>query len=218
MRRRLRAAVFLGLAGLAAVLAAALANSYGSRLASGYGPLRPVVVSARPLRAARALTPAELDGALRVRRVPARFAPAGALRRPEEALGLEPVAPLSAGSYLVAQLLRAPRPDTRKLPAAGRDRRPVEVAVSGAEALLAAGASGRGTKVDVVVTTEPTASGRGRTYVAAAAVPLLSLRPGEEATGAGSTSVATLGLTRKQALRLIGAESFARRLTLLPEG
>jgi len=77
--------------------------------------------------------------------------------------------------------------------------------------------SPRGAKVDVVVTSEPRGGARGRTYVAAAGVPLLALAPaGEDPTG--STAAATLGLTRRQALRLIAAESFARKLTLLPGG
>jgi len=61
-------------------------------------------------------------------------------------------------------------------------------------------------------------SGPGRTYVAAAGVPLLALGAGPEGPGPGGTSAATLALTKAQALRLIAAESFARRLTLLPEG
>jgi hypothetical protein len=44
------------------------------------------------------------------------------------------------------------------------------------------------------------------------------LRPGLEGADPEGTSVATLGLTRGQALRLISAESFARRVTLLPAG
>jgi hypothetical protein len=67
------------------------------------------------------------------------------------------------------------------------------------------------------VTSEPDGPGPGRTYVAAGAVPLLALAP---AAGGGQEelAVATLGLTRRQALRLIAAESFARKVTLLPGG
>jgi hypothetical protein len=68
-----------------------------------------------------------------------------------------------------------------------------------------------------VVTTEPSGPGLGRTYVAAAGVPLLALGPGADGPGPGGISSATLGLTKGQALRLIDAESFARKLTLLPE-
>jgi Flp pilus assembly protein CpaB len=216
--RRARAAVFLVLALLAATIAAAIADGYGSRIASGYGPLRPVVVLARGLRQGRPLGPEQVAAALEVRRVPVRFVPPGALGSPRDALGLAPVSALAAGSYLLATQLRLPDDRAAHVPALGSRRRPVEIAVSGAEALLAAGAASRGTKVDVVVTSEPAGAGPGRTYVAAAGVPLLGLGPGADGPGPGGASAATLGLTKRQALRLIAAESFARKLTLLPEG
>jgi Flp pilus assembly protein CpaB len=215
MSRRARAIGFAALALLAATGAAALAHGYGARVARGYGPLRPVVVVARDLRDGRPLGPADASGALRVRRVPARFVPPGALVSPADAIGLVPVARLAAGSYLLSSELRPFRPRPRTALAAG-DRRPVQIAVSGAEALLAGGAVASGAKVDVVVTTEPVGPGRGRTYVAAAGVPLLALGPGAEGPAPGGTMAATLALTKGEALRLIAAESFARKLTLLP--
>jgi Flp pilus assembly protein CpaB len=218
MSRRTRAIAFLGLALLTAVFAAGIADSYGSRVASGYGPLRQVVVATKSLGAESVLGPADIARELDVRRVPVRFAPAGALRDPREALGLEPRVGLEPGSYLVASQLRARQPSGESTGAFGPSRRPVEIAVSGAEALLATGSTGTGAKVDVVVTTEPSGSGPGRTYVAAAAVPLLALGPGADGPGPGGTAAATLALTKRQALRLIAAESFARKLTLLPEG
>jgi Flp pilus assembly protein CpaB len=99
----------------------------------------------------------------------------------------------------------------------------VEISVSGAEALAASGGDPRGTRVDVIVTTEPgPGGGSGRTYVAAERVELLALGqsdPGADAglPGAGSADwTATLALTRAQALRLIQAESFARQVRLIP--
>ena len=87
----------------------------------------------------------------------------------------------------------------------------MEIAVSGAGAL--AGTSGR---VDVLVTTEPTTSGTGRTYVAARGIPLLAVaQTGASEAGLGLTQV-TLGLTRRQAVELVEAESFARKVTILP--
>ncbi|HEX5375770.1 MAG TPA: hypothetical protein VFW48_06405 [Solirubrobacterales bacterium] len=218
MSRRARAAVFLAGALLAAGLAAAIADGYGARIARGYGPLRPVVVVSGGLRPGEPLGPQEIAAALEVRRVPARFVPPGALGVPRDALGLAPVSAISPGSYLLASQLRLPKRHDRGVPALGARRRPVEISVSGAEALLAAGVSPRGTKVDVVVTSEPAAAGSGRTYVAAAGVPLLALGPGADGPGPGGASAATLGLTKRQALRLIAAESFARKLTLLPRG
>jgi len=216
--RRLRAAAFFALAMLAAGVAALLANGYGARVSAEYGPLRPVVVVARGLRPDRPLGPEEAIAALELRRVPARFIPPGALSSPRDAVGLAPAAPLPVGSYLLASQLRPPRgraPAARRL---GARRRPVEISVSGAGALLLTGPAAERTTVDVVVTAEPTATGPGRTYVAAAGVPLLALGPGADGPGPGGMAAATLGLTRGQALRLIAAESFARKLTLLPAG
>ena len=162
--------------------------------------------------------PAQAAAELELRRVPARFVPPGALESPAEAIGLAPTATIPAGSYLLASQLRPPRADPAGALGLGHGRHPVEIAVSGAEALLVAGAQPVGERVDVVVTTEPSGSGSGRTYVAAAAVPLLALGPGAEGTEAEGVAAATLGLTRGQALRLIAAESFARQVTLLARG
>lgn len=218
MSRRTRALAFLGLALVTAAVAAGIADSYGSRVASGYGPLRPVVVAAKSLEPEDVLGPADISSGLEVRRVPLRFVPTGALRDPREALGLTPTTWLEPGSYLVASQLQARRSRNESTGALGSSRRPVEIAVSGAEALLATGAAAAGAKVDVVVTTEPSGSGPGRTYVAVAGAPLLALGPGADGPGPGGSAAATLALTKRQALRLIAAESFARKLTLLPEG
>lgn len=214
MSRRARALAFLLLALLAATAAAAIADGYGSSVMRGYGPLRSVVVLGAKLPTGKPLGPAQIAEALTVRRVPERFVPPDALIDPAEALGLVATSALPVGSYLQATQLSASRPGGNDVHALARDRRPVEIAVSGAGALLAAGPAPAGAKVDVVVTSEPQGSGPGRTYVAAAGVPLLALR--SEADGAGGVAAATLGLTRREALRLIAAESFARKVTVLP--
>jgi len=214
MSRRTRAAAFLALAILAAAAAASIVAGYGSSVARGYGPLRPVVVVEAGLPAGRPIGPAQIASSLAVRRVPERFVPTGALAVPGEALGLVPRGPAPAGSYLLGAQLGAPRP--KRPPGLGDDRRPVEITVGGAGA-LAAVSEPAGVRVDVVVTAEPSGPGPGRTYVAASGVPLLALGPGEDGPGPGGASAATLGLTRPQALRLIAAESFARRITLLPQ-
>jgi Flp pilus assembly protein CpaB len=213
MSRRGRAAGFLLGAVFAAVAAGAIADGYGRSVVRGYGELRPVLVASADLRAGREIDPATAGEMLEVRRVPVRFAPEAALAAPREALGLVPTATIPAGSYLLAGQLRPPRligigPDL------GHGRRPVEIAVSGAGALSAFGGQPVGSRVDVIVTSEPSASDQGRTYVAATAVPLLALAP----AGAGEPGEATvtLGLTRPQALRLIAAESFARRVSVIP--
>lgn len=213
MSRRGRAAGFLLGAVFAAVAAGAIADGYGRSVVRGYGELRPVLVASADLRAGREIDPATVGEMLEVRRVPVRFAPETALAALPEALGLVPTATIPAGSYLLAGQLRPPRPAGIG-PGLGHGRRPVEIAVSGAGALSAFGGQPVGSRVDVIVTSEPSGSGEGRTYVAATAVPLLALAP----AGAGEPGEATvtLGLTRSQALRLIAAESFARRVSVIP--
>jgi Flp pilus assembly protein CpaB len=215
MSRRRRAMAFLVLALLAAAAAATIADGYGASAARGYGRLRPVVVLAADIGAGERFGPDRIHADLELRRVPERFAPPSALLAPEEALGLVARAPLPAGAYLLGAQLGVGAEGRSARSGLRGDRRPVEIAVSGADALLAAGLAD-GSRVDVVVTSEPTGPGPGRTYVAAAGVPLLALRPGVEGAGPGTTAAATLGLTRRQALSLIAAESFARKVTLLP--
>jgi len=216
MSRRGRAIGFLLGALAAAAVAAAIADGYSDSVVAGYGRLRPVLVAATALEPGRAIGPLLASEKLEQRRVPVRFVPPDALTDPAEALGLVPAAPVPAGSYLLAGQLRPPRSADPPSPLGGR-RRPVEIEVSGAGALAAFGAQPVGSKVDVVVTAEPSGSGSGRTYVAAPGVPLLALGPGAEGAASG-ISTATLGLTRPQALRLIAAESFARRVTVIPSG
>lgn len=215
LSRRGRSLAFLLAAVLAAAGAAALADGYGSRVARGYGELRPVLVAAVDLRPGHAIG-ADAASALEVRRVPARFVPPGALESPAQALGLVPAAPIPAGGYVLAAQLRPPRRDRGGVGLAA-GRHPVDIAVTGAGALTVAGGEAVGSRVDVVVTSEPAGSGPGRTYVAAAAVPLLALGSSPEGSGDGAAT-ATLGLTKPQALRLIAAESFARQVTILPVG
>jgi Flp pilus assembly protein CpaB len=215
MSRRGRAVGFLLGALLAAAAAAAIADGYGERVVAGYGELRPVLIASADLRAGEEIDPRVATEKLEVRRVPVRFVPPGALAAPAQALGMSPGTSIPAGSYLLASQLRSPRQASGGQ-VLGEGRRPVEIVVSGAGALSALGVQPVGSEVDVVVTAEPEDSGSGRTSVAAAAVPLLGLGPGAE--GGAGEATATLGLTRSQALRLIAAQSFARRVTVIPRG
>jgi Flp pilus assembly protein CpaB len=223
MSRRARAVGFAAAALACAALAATVAGGYRTDLEDQLGPLRRVVVARGKLSPSRPLRPAEASRLLEIRRIPERFAPAGALTAPEQAVGRAPTARIPAGAYVLASQLRAGgrhRPGGR--PRLGGGREPVEISVTGAEA-LAAGGDPEGSQVDVIVTTEPgPGGGSGRTYVAAEGIELLALGQSDDpgaadglsGPGAG-TWMATLALTRPQALRLIQAENFARQVMLI---
>jgi Flp pilus assembly protein CpaB len=223
MSRRGRAVAF-GVAALGcAALAATIAGGYGASVATRYGALRPVLVAARDLPRGEVIDARDLGTRLAVRRVPESFVPPDALTSIGDAAGRAPAADLAAGSYVLASQLHEPRRERRRgEPALADGLRPVQIAVTGAEALTATGASPEGARVDVVVTTEPNVGGRGRTFVAAESVELLSLAEGggygggEDGLGDSATWNATLALTREQALRLIQAENFARQVRLMP--
>jgi Flp pilus assembly protein CpaB len=225
MSRRARAVAF-GCAALAcAGLAAAAAGGYRSDIQSELGPLRSVIVATARIPAHRVIPAKHVDELLETRRVPARFAPPGALSVPEQAAGSAPAVAIPAGSYVLGFQLREPRAGRRRSAERARiapGRKPVEITVTGAEALAASGRDPVGARVDVVVTTEAgPVGGSGRTYVAATDVRLLALSQAGDSAGAdyapsdGDEWTATLALTKAQALRLIQAENFARGVRLI---
>jgi Flp pilus assembly protein CpaB len=222
MSRRTRAAAFAIVALGCAGLAAAIADGYGASVASQYGALRPVLVTSKDLPRGEVIDAADVGRRLDVRRVPESFVPPDALTSVGDAVGRALAAPLPAGSYLLASQLEAPRKRRRRgEPAIADGLRPVEISVTGAEALGATGGSPDGMRVDVVVTTEPEVGERGRTFVAAEGVELLALSDtgnvgGDHELGGSPSWSATLALTRAQALRLIEAENFARQVRLMP--
>ena len=223
MSRRARAVAFGCAALTCAGLAASLAGGYRADLESQLGPLRPVVAARSRVPARRPLGAREARTLLEVRRIPQRFAPLGALAAPEEAIGRAPLQPIPPGAYLLAPELREPGGrGRRRKPRLDHRTKPVQISVTGAEALAAAGGDPTGRRVDVIVTTEPgPGGGSGRTYVAAARVELLALSQANDGAGelGGPQSdswTATLGLTKSQALRLIQAQNFARQVRLIP--
>ena len=209
MSRRRRATLMLLAAAGAGLLAMSLVGGYSSSVADSYGELRQVVVLTRGLAPGQVISPEAAADGFELRKVPARFVPAAALSNPGQAIGLEVVAPLPAGSYLTAPGLRPPGSRKQEQPSPGRGRHAVEISVAGAGALSGAG------RVDVLVTSDNDRGG-GSTRVAARRVPLIAVgRSGQSEVGPGLTEV-TLGLTRSQAIRLVDAETFARRITVLP--
>jgi Flp pilus assembly protein CpaB len=224
MKRRVRAIAFGCAALLCAGLAAAMTGGYRQDIQSELGPLRPVVVATARIPAGHPIAAKEVDNLLEVRRIPERFAPVGALAIAEQAAGRAPATAIPAGSYLLAGQLHEPaRGRDHDQPAqVGPGRKPVEISVTAAEALAAGGGDPVGSRVDVIVTTEPgPGGGHGRTYVAASGVRLLALSQsdgGDSADYSATSSpswTATLALTKTQALRLIQAENFARGVRLI---
>jgi Flp pilus assembly protein CpaB len=210
--RRARALAFLTAAVICAILAAALAGSYSSRVAARYGPLRPVVVASAELPAGEPIGFGSAPPSLIIRRVPARFVPHGALTRVADALERVPGATIPAGSYVLGAQLELPRPEQPKAPGVGEGR-PLEVAVAGAEALTVGGGPPEGSRVDVVISRQAGLGRSARAYIAVTNVRLLALRG---PAGPGEAWSATLAVTEQQALSLIGAQSSGREIRLLP--
>lgn len=217
MSSRRRAIGFGVLAVLCAVASASIASGYRESVDAQLGELRTVVVAAEPLPANKPLGGKEIRRVLELREVPVRFAPPDALGDLGEALGRKPFTTVPAGSYLLASHLRVPSsgPATPDL-AAGQN--PVEITVTGAGPLAAGPLP---VLVDVVVAGEPVTGGRARVHVAAEAVRLIAVEPAspeEDSTAGGDSWSATLALDRREALRLIEAENFAREIRLIPAG
>jgi pilus assembly protein CpaB len=213
--RRARAVAFLVAAVVCAILAAGVAGRYRARVEARYGPLRPVVVATSELPAGRPIEVAAARGALTVRRIPARFVPPGALVVPADAVGRAPSAAIPAGSYVLGAQLEVPQPEGPVPSRVGQGRRPVDVAIAGADALTVAGVPPEGSRVDVVVARQAGLGSSARAHVAATSVKLLALRG---PAGPGESWSATLAVTQRQALELIGAQSAGREIRLLPRG
>lgn len=214
MSRRRRAIVFGAAALICALGAATIAGRYRSAADARYGELRPVVVASAEIAGGTVIGPEQVGEALSVRRVPASFVPPGALRRPDQALGQAPGVTIPAGAYVIGSQLAPPAPPAPAAgPGAGRGRSPVQLSVTGAEALTVGGAAPEGSRVDVVIARRSGLGDKARTYVAATGVRLLALRSPQ---GAGQGWSATLALDRRQALELIEAEAASREIRLLP--
>jgi pilus assembly protein CpaB len=208
-RRRRRALVLLALAIACGGLAASRVHTRETEVDAAVGPLVPVVVTRAEVAPGARLRAAQLA----VRQVPARFAPRDALVSPQQVMGQPVPGGLAAGAYVTAGALAAARSGTGR-DAGGapirRGERGAEVAVAGGEALANAPP---GTRVDVIVTTEPP---RGRTFLALQDVELLAARPAPAAADdARADTIATLRVTLREAVLLTAAQSFAREIRLL---
>lgn len=185
----------------------------------------PVVVATHDLAPDARLDPGDLG----VRHVPARYVARDSLVDAAQAVGRHTAVALAEGTQLTEGSLSgghgAAARAGRRGGALRRGERAVQVAVTGGEAL--GGSAGPGTRVDVLVSTEPR-DGPGRSLLALEDVELLALRaageaaatPGssrpESGSASGPTALATLRVTLRQAVYLTAAQNFARELRLLP--
>jgi pilus assembly protein CpaB len=206
------AAVFFGGA------AASIVSTREARVRAQVGPLVPVVVAARNIRAGKVITLSTQSSLLARRRVPARFVPPQALRSPAEAVGFRSGVDLAAGDYITSGLLGA-ADDAAESNAVAQhgDGRLVEVSVSGAATLL--DQLGPGARVDVLVTSDR--GGPARTYLAMQNVELLSAAADANGSTSGSSdrpadAIATLRVSLREALTLTAAQNFAREIRLVP--
>jgi len=214
---RRRACVLLGLALLLGGLAASDVSRREAATRAQLAPIVDVVVARGDLETGRELRLADLG----VRRMPGRYAPAGAAAEPAELVGRRIGVPVPQGGFLAAGQLDAAGPrrvcgDVELPGGVRRGERAAEVVGSGSAELVRPGA-----RVDVLVTRGGEGeSGVGATRLALEDVEVLATGPAPEAGGNGDAVVprvaATLRVTLRQAVYLAAAQSFARELRLLP--
>jgi pilus assembly protein CpaB len=207
--RRRRAAMLLGLALLLGGLAASDVHRRQAAVEAQLAPLVDVVIARDDLQAGRRLRLGDLG----VRRMPARFAPAGAAAQPGELVGQRVAVPVPAGGFLAAgqldvQAAGPPGSDVR------RGERAAEIVGAGSPELVRPGV-----RVDVLVTRGGGGEGTGRTELALEDVEVLAATPApadpsEQDPGVARVA-ATLRVTLRQAVYLAAAQDFARRVRLL---
>jgi pilus assembly protein CpaB len=196
--RRRRAALLLGLALVLGALAASDVARREAALRDQVGPGVEVLVAREPLVAGRRVKARDLA----VRRVPERFAPAGAAPIPELVVGERLAVSVPAGAAVGEHLLE--RAAAGPMPIMRRGERAAEVVARGSPTLITAGG-----RVDVVVTRE-----RRDTHLALEDVEVLAARV-VPAEGTGPQVAATLRVTVRQAVYLAAAASFASEIRLL---
>lgn len=219
--RRRRGLLLLSLALACGGVAAAQVGGRVRAVEARTGPPEPVVVAARDVAAGTKLSRRDLA----VREVPGRYVPPDAVAAPADAVGAEPSAPLSRGAYVTAGVLASAQGDGGARGGLRRGERAVEIPVAGGAPLSES--DGAGSRVDVVISTEPR-SGAGRTFLALENVELLGLSGasasaaddqgdgGQTGSTATATATATLRVTLRQAVYLTAAQNFSREVRLLP--
>jgi pilus assembly protein CpaB len=192
---RRRGLVLISFALVCGGLAASQVRERERRAEAALGPLVPVAVARRDLPAEHRLA----AGDVTARRVPARYLPPDALADPAQLAGARTAVPLAAGAFLTVGVLGGRTNDSDQGAGLRPGQRVVAVRVAGALVDVQPGS-----RVDVVVSTQP-ATGGGRTFVALEDVELLGLQG----------ALATLRVTARQAVYLTAAVNFAKEIRLL---
>lgn len=210
--RRRRGLVLVALALVSGGLAASEVRQRERAVAQQVGLPVQVLVAERDIRAGARIG----HEALALRRVPTRYVPPDALASAAGVIGVRAASRIVAGAYVTPSVLQ--RSTVRR---SGNGLRPGERAVT-VEVAGAAPGSAPGTRVDVLVSSEP-GTGGGRTVVALAGAELLALEPhptgyreaDPAAAPTGPAALATLRVTLRQAVYLTQADNFAREIRLL---
>jgi len=210
--RRRRAAVLIGLSIVLGARAASDVSGREAALRREIGPAVPVLVARMGLAAGARLDPAKLA----VRRVPSRYAPAGAYRSVAEVSGLRAAVAIPAGADLDPALVDD---GTKAAGPAGPELRDGE-RVAQVVAVGPPGALAPGARVDVVVTREGAGGDAGSTTLALEDVEVLGASRAP-ASGSGADAdlprvALELRVSVRQAVYLAAAQSFARELRVLP--
>ena len=214
MSRRRRGVLLLGLALVLGGLAAADVSQREAALTRRLRPLIPVLVARSDLAPGTQIAP----GQLAVRRIPAPFAPAGALAAARDATGLRTAVAIPAGGFLTTGEIVDPA-GTSGGPGLRPGERVADVVAVGSPDLV-----GPGARVDVLVTREGQDGGAGRTSLALEDVEVLAAAPAPADDSSGRSGgapaaprvAASLRVTLRQAVYLTAAQSFAREIRLLP--
>jgi pilus assembly protein CpaB len=194
-------------------LAASDVSGREAALRREVGPAVPVLVARTGLSAGARIGP----GALAVRHVPSRYAPAGAYRSPAEVTGLRAAVAIPAGADLDPSLVDdGTTPAGPAGPALRAGERVAQiVAIGRAQAL------GPGARVDVLVTRDGAGDAAGSTTLALEDVEVLAAGRAPEAEGSGPDAglprvALDLRVSVRQAVYLAAAQSFAREMRVLP--
>ncbi|MEA2194259.1 MAG: pilus assembly protein CpaB [Solirubrobacteraceae bacterium] len=213
MSRRRRAVLLGGLALVLGGLAAFNVAGREAALERRVGGLVDVVVAREPIGAGQSVA----TRSLAIRRVPARFAPAGTTGTPQAFVGRRAAVDIPADTDLNAGMIvrddAGPAgPDVR------RGERVAEIVALGSPELVIPGS-----RVDVLVTPEPASGGAGEALLALEDVEVMAARaigaddaPAGKGGAPGPRVAASLRVTLRQAVYLAAAQDFARELRLLP--